>query len=79
MASFTHGIAFSSATSQTLSRHAYFRQRELDAYMICGPVAVTVGLFNDMLQKINKPCFLPPVLYTLSLSTCVHNMHVSPR
>ena len=36
-----------------------------------------MGLFNDMRQYINKDCWLP-VLYTLSLATCVHNMHVSP-
>ena len=35
-------------------------------------MAATVGLFNDMRQYINKHCLLP-VLYTLSLSTCVHN------
>ena len=56
------------------------KQRQLNTQMICGcgPVAVTVGLFNDMQQYINKHRLLP-VLYTLSLSTCVHNMHVSPR
>ena len=46
--------------------------------MICVPVAATVGLFNDMRQYFNKHCLLP-VLCTLSFSTCVHNMHVSPR
>ena len=43
--------------------------------MLWGPVAATVGLFNYMRQYINKHRLLP-VLYTLS--TCVHNMHVSP-
>ena len=44
--------------------------------MICGPVVATVGLFNDMRQYINQQSFLP-VLYTLSLSTFVDNIHVS--
>ena len=30
-----------------------FRQRELNTYIICGPVAATVGLFNDMQQYMN--------------------------
>ena len=38
---------------------------------------MTVGLFNDTRQYINKHCLLP-VLYTLSLWTCVHNMHIRP-
>jgi hypothetical protein len=45
--------------------------------MICGPVAATVGLFNDKWQYINTHRFLP-VLYTLPLSTCVSYMHVPP-
>ena len=55
-----------------------FRQWELNTYLICGPVAAIVGQFNDMWQYINKHCLLPG-LYTLLLSTCVHNMHVSPH
>ena len=67
---------FSSPTSESSCK---FWQRELSTYMICrrGLLAANVGLFNDMRQYINKNRLLP-VLYTLSLSTCVHNMHVSP-
>ena len=67
-------ISVSSTTSESSCK---FWLRELKQYMICGPVAATVGVFNEMLQYINKHSFLP-VLFTLSLSTFVCNMHVSP-
>ena len=55
----------SSPTSETLTSNIYdMRTRS------CG---ATVGLFIDMRQYSNKHR-LSPVLYALSLSTCVHNM-----
>ena len=68
-----------SPTSETLIRHVNCGKDKLK-HMICGrdPLAATVGLFNNMQQYINKHRLLP-VLYTLTLSTCVNNMHVSPR
>ena len=64
-------VFFYNFRNRQKSSSCKFRQRKLNTHKKCGPVAATLGLFNDMRQYINKHCFLQ-VLYTFPLSTsCV--------